>query len=126
MTNGGICRQNEKMNKAMKTLNYLVLTVGSAAALAMALPAHAGESLAVGKTPKHTALLSSPRYLEEHPELLCMPFSDKEPAALQKDRLAALTENSALANSPRFLEAHPELRWAAPSEQQSNAQTVSE
>ena len=54
----------------MKRLNHLALTVASAAALGMALPAQAGEAIAGAKTPKDTARLSSPRYLEEHPELL--------------------------------------------------------
>lgn len=110
----------------MKRLSYLILTVASAVALGMALRTQAGESLAGAKAPKQTALLSSPRYLEEHPELLRVPSFRGRSAALQTDRLATITENTALANSPRFREEHPELRWAMPSAEQSAAQNVRE
>ena len=110
----------------MKRLSYLILTVASAVALGMALRTQAGESLAGAKAPKQTALLSSPRYLEEHPELLRTPPSREKASTLQTDRLATVTENRALANSPRFREAHPELRWAIPSGQEPVAQAVSE
>ena len=110
----------------MKRLNHLVLTVASAAALGMALPLQARESLAGVKTPQDTARLSSPRYLEEHPELLRMPSSGAEPSVLPRDRLAKLTENTALANSPRFQEEHPELRWVLPPGQQFIPATVSQ
>ena len=109
----------------MKRLNHLVLTA-SAAALGMALAAQAGEPLAIVKSPENTALLASPRYLEEHSELLRVPSSREKPSTLQTDRLARLTENTALANSPRFQEDHPELRWAMSSGQQSIAQNVNE
>jgi len=85
----------------MKKLNHLLLTM--ACGFGVALSAQGREV-----SPNNTALLASPRYLEEHPELLRIP-SSQEPSALQRDRLARLTENTALANSPRFLEEHPEL-----------------
>ena len=76
----------------MKRLNHLVLTA-SAAALGMALAAQAGEPLAIVKSPD-TALLASPRYLEEHSELLRVPSSREKPSTLQTDRLAStLTHN---------------------------------
>jgi len=110
----------------MKRLNYLVLIFASAAAVSMGPRAQAGESLVGAKTPKDRALFSSPRYLEDHPELLRAPLAREGPSTLQKDRLAALTENTALANSPRFREEHPELRWTIPSGGPSVVQTASE
>ena len=110
----------------MKRLNHLALTVASAAALGMALPAQAGEAIAGAKTPKDTARLSSPRYLEEHPELLHGSSFREESPGLHKDRLARLTGNTALANSPRFQEEHPELRWVLPPGQQFIPPTISQ
>ncbi len=90
----------------------------------MALATRAGEPDSIASSTKNTALLASPRYLEEHPELLRTPLSREKASTLQPDRLATLTENTALARSPRFREEHPELRWTMPSAEQSSAQNV--
>src|SRR6266436_7154633 len=92
----------------------------------MALATLAGEPDSIASSTKNTALLASPRYLEEHPELLRTPLSREKASTLQTNRLATVTEHTALANSPRFREAHPELRWAMPSGQEPVAQAVSE
>lgn len=68
----------------------------------------------VRPTPAATnkALAASPRYLEEHPELLRAPPSAQEAhakAARTRRRLAKLIETRAVANGPRFLEENPEL-----------------
>jgi hypothetical protein len=99
----------------MKTMNHLLVAAAAAFALNVALATEASNN---------TALLHSPRYLEEHPELLrAVPPSVESPAHKAK-RLTEPTKNTALANSPRFREEHPELLWAAsPAEQRT---TVSE
>lgn len=62
--------------------------------------------------PKNRAVLSSPRTLEQFPELLRSGLlREREPAEAKSrtERLSKLTGNRALAASPRFLEEHPEL-----------------
>jgi len=57
-------------------------------------------------------LATSPRFIEEHPELQRIPPSPKEAtarASRERERLNELMQNMALAVSPRFLEEHPEL-----------------
>jgi len=95
----------------MKTLNYLLVAAAAGFALNVALATEASNN---------TALLHSPRYLEEHPELLRGQSSGRESKTVYQ---AKLTENIALANSPRFREAHPELQVTPPD--QSLAQNVS-
>src|SRR6267378_1178590 len=60
---------------------------------------------------QNRALLRSPRYLEEHPELL-RSRAGTESRVFEPERPAKPTANIALANSPRYREEHPELRWA--------------
>src|SRR5260221_9175592 len=71
--------------------------------------------------PKNKAVLSSPRTLEEFPELL--RAAQLREGAIAKaesrtERLARLTENRGLAVSPRFREEHPELLRPQPSLEQ--------
>jgi hypothetical protein len=97
----------------MKGLSHLILTI-AAAAFGAALLAQADEPPAIEKTPKNAALLASPRYLEEHPEVLRGGTAGGPSTALKTDRPAKLTRNASLVNSPRFREEHPELVWVAP------------
>ena len=98
----------------MKTLKHLLVAAVAAFTFNAAFAAEAS---------KNTALLTSPRYLEEHPELLRgQTFSGESKIASQ----AKLTGNIALANSPRFREAHPELRLSSSSAEQLPARQVSE
>jgi len=96
----------------MKTLNYLLVAAVTTFTLNVALATEASNNI---------ALLHSPRYLEEHPQLLRGQSFGRESKAVYQ---AKLTENIALANSPRFREAHPELR-VTPLADQSVAQNVS-
>lgn len=98
----------------MKTLNHVLVAATAAFTL----------NVALATTPSNnTALLHSPRYLEEHPELLRMQSLGRVSQAVP---LAKLTRNIALANSPRFREEHPELRWVQPALDRSVAQNASE
>lgn len=110
----------------MKTLNHLLLTAVAVFTVSGALTTQAGEPSILAKTTKNTALLTSPRYLEEHPEILREQWSGQKSPAHNTDQLAKLTENTALANSPRFREAHPELQWAAFPSDQTVAQNSSQ
>src|SRR6478672_11770252 len=61
-------------------------------------------------SPSHSALLSSPRYLEEHPELLRVAA----PHAIVTSKsttplMTAVPQNRALTSSPRYREEHPEI-----------------
>ncbi|HWC60234.1 MAG TPA: hypothetical protein VHC44_11120 [Verrucomicrobiae bacterium] len=98
----------------MKTLNHFLVAAVAAFTLNAAFTAEASNN---------TALLHSPRYLEEHPELLRGQSVDRASTTIHH---AKLTENIALANSPRFREAHPELRWATPLPDQSLTRNASE
>ena len=82
---------------------------GTAVGVAPAM--QAGGPFAVAQSSRNAVLLASPRYLEEHPEVLRTKSSGGESPVLLTDRPAKLTENIALTNSPRFREAHPDLRW---------------
>ncbi len=108
----------------MKMTNRIFLVV--AAAAAFTLNADAGSSAAVccASVPTNHGLAASPRYLEEHPELLRVPQSVQESeakAARVRKELAQLTENRALATSPRFVEEHPELLRVSPSAEEAQA-----
>lgn len=99
----------------MKTRNLIVAAV-AVATLNVTTSVQAGEPLRSSGS-RNVALLNSPRFLEEHPELLRAAPSAKGTRAMdhrKAERLAKLTANSALASSPRFREEHPELRWATP------------
>jgi hypothetical protein len=98
----------------MKNLNQLLVAATVAFALNVALATQASNN---------TALLHSPRYLEEHPELLRGQPSGRESKTVYQ---AKATENIALANSPRFREEHPELRWSTPAPVESVARNVGE
>jgi len=110
-----------RKSKAMKTLNGLLMTGAALITVNLAIATQAGEPSTLPKS-LNKALLASPRYLEEHPELLRGQQAAGESPALNPGHLATVTENNALAHSPRFREEHPELRWAMPSAQESVAQ----
>jgi hypothetical protein len=95
----------------MKTLNSLLVAAAAAVTLGATFSAQAGEAGVPSTLSRNTAVLASPRYLEEHPELLRGKPSGWESPSIKAERVAKLTENAALANSPRFREEHPELRW---------------
>lgn len=98
----------------MKTMKHLLV----AAAAVLTVNVASAAPLSTVQSPKNTALLASPRYLEAHPELLRVTSAQQESTTAKTDRLAKLANNTALANSPRFREAHPELRWSSsPNEQ---------
>jgi hypothetical protein len=107
----------------MKKWNQLMLIVATAT-VGASLSAQTCKPSAIAGLTDNAALLSSPRYREEHPELLRCPPPREMTAALEAQRLAALTENTALANNPRFLEEHPELLRAGFATEQP--QSVSE
>jgi len=110
----------------MKTLNGLLMAAAAVLTVNLAIATQAGEPSTLAKSPQNKAVLKSPRYLEEHPELLRGQSSGVESPALKSEQLTKVTENSALAHSPRFREEHPELRWAIASAEQSVAQRTSE
>jgi hypothetical protein len=107
----------------MKTLKQLLTTVTFLLAANMLFAAETDKTAIPSKSSKNTALLASPRYLENHPELLRGQSSVGEAKTANK---AKPTENIALANSPRFREAHPELRWTTSSADQMLAQNTSQ
>jgi hypothetical protein len=84
----------------MKTKLHSTLTA-LATALAFGMNLHAAVQV-----PANSALAHSPRYLEEHPELLRRGMSDVAPPG---SWALTRTSNRALAASPRYLEQHPEL-----------------
>jgi hypothetical protein len=108
----------------MKTLNSLLVAAASAVALGATFCAQAGEGGVSSTLSRNAAVLASPRYLEEHPELLRGRSFDWESPSIKAERQAKLTENIALANSPRFREEHPDLRWSGSSPE--NRQVISE
>jgi hypothetical protein len=97
----------------MKTFKHIILVAAAALTVNIVPATQAGEPSALAESSKNTALLHSPRYREEHPEVLRTGSAFVESTEHKTKRLAELTENSALANSPRFREEHPELRWVA-------------
>ncbi len=107
----------------MKNWNRLMLIVATTM-VGASLSAQTCKPSASAELTDNAALLSSPRYLEDHPELLRPRPSREESPALKAQRLAVLTENAALANSPRFLEDYPALLRSAYSTNLS--QTVSQ
>jgi hypothetical protein len=104
----------------MKKWNHLML-IAAAASIGVSLSAETCKPSANSQLTDNVALLSSPRYREDHPELLRSVASGNDTSARKAQRLAALTKNVALANSPRFREEHPELLWAAISEEHAQA-----
>lgn len=107
----------------MKTkINLSVLTV--AAALSMSVTAGFAQRFDNVGSLKNRALAASPRFLEQHPELLRPQPSVEETEAKDariREQLAKLMENRALATSPRFLEQHPELLRSQPSAEEAAA-----
>ncbi len=66
-----------------------------------------------GRSQTNPLTTASPRYLEDHPELLRgSPSPEETTARLERYRtyLTKLMENSAIAHSPRILEEYPELQ----------------
>jgi hypothetical protein len=110
---------NSKGN-VMKKWNHFML-FAAVTTMGVSLSAQTCQLPASVQLTANAALLASPRYREEHPELLRAWTSDQETPAYQAQRLVKLTENAALANSPRFLEEHPELLRAALPEQDTQA-----
>ena len=110
----------------MKTTNRILL-VAAAAAFTLNASVSGAESASPARVPTNQALAASPRYLEEHPELLRIPQPVEESearAARARKQLAQLAENRALANSPRFLEEHPELLRTPPSAEAAYAKAA--
>ena len=108
----------------MKSLNHLSVAAAVALTVNVALTTPAGEQHKLAKLTTNKALLHSPRYLEEHPELLRPADSEqREQSTIHKrDSLAKLSANTALAHSPRFREDHPQLLWAtSPAEERTAA-----
>jgi hypothetical protein len=103
MTNiGGSDRQRQKKELTMKSLNHLLV----AAVAVLTVNASMGdESRTVAAARYNAAFLTSPRYLEKHPELQRTQSARRELRALRPEM------NVALANSPRFREQHPEFRF---------------
>jgi hypothetical protein len=94
----------------MKTLNHILI---AAAALLLTVGAsQADEPRADALTRQNSALLSSPRYLEEHPELLRSSSAARQSNSVSVKQSVETPVNIALANSPRFREQHPEYRFA--------------
>jgi hypothetical protein len=106
----------------MKKWNHLML-IFAVTTVGVSLSAQTSKPSVSGQLTDNAALLSSPRYREDHPEALCAVTSVEETPALNERRLAALTKNTALANSPRFREEHPELLWAGSSAEHKQAAT---
>jgi hypothetical protein len=104
----------------MKKWNHLMLMV-AVATLVVSLSAQTCKASTSTQLTDNGALLSSPRYREDYPELLRGGASGEETPAHQAQHLAVLTKNAALAHSPRFLEEHPELLRAASSQEQQPA-----
>ena len=109
----------------MKILNHLSVAAAVALTVNSALTTQAGGPHTLAKLTTNKALLHSPRYLEEHPELLRPAESEqRERSTMHKrDSAAKLSANTALAHSPRFREEHPELLWATSPAQQRMAQS---
>jgi hypothetical protein len=92
----------------MKKWNQLMLTV-AAISVSLSLSAQTHGQFCVSASAENIALLASPRYREEHPEVVRLGPSCVESAEQVAPQLAVITMNTALANSPRFKEEHPEL-----------------
>ena len=107
----------------MKMLNHLSVAAAVSLTVNVALIAQAGEPHDLAKLTTNKALLHSPRYLEEHPELLRPAEREQsEQSAMHKrDWLAKLNANTAQAHSPRFREEHPQLMWATSSAEEQTA-----
>jgi len=95
------------------------MLVVAAATFGLSLTAQTCEASANTQLTDNAALLSSPRYREDHPELLRGGPSGEPSPAPQAQRLAVLTRNAALASSPLFREEHPEFLRAASSQEQA-------
>src|SRR5260370_806650 len=67
---GGFAPAIKRKSKIMKTLNHLLLTAAAVLTVSGALATQAGEPSTLAKITKNTPLLTSPRYLEVHPEIL--------------------------------------------------------
>lgn len=108
----------------MKTLNHILIAAG--AALLTVSTSQADEPRANSAAHENTALLSSPRYLEEHPELLRTPSVGRKSHPVSTKRSVETAVNTALVNSPRFREEHPQFRFAPVSEEEAIAEQISE
>lgn len=90
----------------MKTKTKMILLAATAGLLSVSANLSA-QNVAIPGLPKNRAILSSPRTLEQYPEILRTQSIARGES--QTEKLAKLTENRALAASPRFREEHPEL-----------------
>jgi hypothetical protein len=96
----------------MKTKHQILLVATTVAAFALnacVSSPHPGDA---ARAPINQALTASPRYREDHPELLRMPDTGEKSEARwtrSREYIAKLAENRALASSPRFLEDYQEL-----------------
>lgn len=106
----------------MKTLNHIL--IAASAALLTVSTSQADEPRAISAAHENTALLSSPRYLEEHPELLRTPSVGRKSHPVSTKRSVETAVNTALANSPRFRE--EQFRFAPVAEEEAIAEQISE
>jgi hypothetical protein len=94
----------------MKKWNHLMPIV-TIASIGMSASAQTHKPSTGVELTENAALLSSPRYREEHPELLRGRAPREETPAREAQRFTGKqqTDNAALLSSPRYLEDHPEL-----------------
>jgi hypothetical protein len=73
--------------------------------------------------PNNYAVFASPRFLEEHPELLRVAPSTEFPSGKtgRVEEMVNLNQKATLATSPRFIEEHPELQRIPPSPEKATA-----
>jgi hypothetical protein len=117
-------KQKFSKNKIiMKKWNHLMLIV-MVTTFGVSLSAQTCKSSASAQLTDNAALLSSPRYREDHPELQRIPTFAKEAQAKEdqiKTQVAKLMENRAWADSPRTREEFPELQTVPLSSQAAQA-----
>ena len=80
-----------------------------------------------GRNQTNPLTMTSPRYLEDHPELLRVSPSPKEAAARLEQYRTYLTElmaNLAFSHSPRILEEYPELQRVSISAEASQTAVI--
>jgi hypothetical protein len=110
----------------MKRFNRRLLAIAVATTFGVALSVQAGNPPATDAPTRNAALRASPRYLEEHPELLSGRLTAAQTQTLHARPPATVTHNAALANTPRYLEDHPGLRTGMASTPRVHRVTESE
>lgn len=99
----------------MKTTKLLLLSATAAVTLAATpnLPA-ADVSSQLAVIMQNSALVHSPRMIEQYPELArvgVVPTADASKPDIRTTQLATIAQNHAFANSPRVREQYPELAF---------------